>query len=123
MINISLYNELLENKGISLSTINYGSSEIALAYADIGLGLEILKDNKVIILGGDILTQNSDGELVYAYQVWGSEYISLNWFFQKHSKSHDSSYIDSYILAKISIEQAKKIGDRLKNDIFIVLVI
>ena len=78
MNKLQIYLDFARENGIPLSSINPGSNEIALEYENALLAIEILKDNKVAILGGDILTFKTN-VLIYAYRLWGDQYQYLNW--------------------------------------------
>ncbi|MGC4059178.1 MAG: Imm40 family immunity protein [Chitinophagaceae bacterium] len=73
------YLSFVKLNGRQLSEINPGSDEIALGVDNALKALELLKENQIAVLGGDILTEEN-GELIYAYQLWGEEYQYLNWY-------------------------------------------
>ena len=106
-----------------LSEINPGCDEIALTVEDALQALELIKDSKIIILGGDILSEDNN-ELIYAYQLWGEEYHVLNWFCDRttSNESKDAYLKRSYDIAKESITNANEIAGKLKRKCFIVLV-
>ncbi|MBV4360606.1 hypothetical protein [Pinibacter aurantiacus] len=60
-----------------MSEINPGSDEVALTVDDAFYALELLKKKHTEILGGDIFSEDN-GQLIYAYQLWGPEYHYLN---------------------------------------------
>ncbi len=113
------YLEFLKLKGKPLSEINPGSNEFALSVNDVLEAIEILKENEVLILGGDILSINNFGELIYAYQIWGDgqEYHYLNW----SCKRNDSPQ-KSYEIAKKAIKEADKVSNKLGKDCLVVIV-
>ena len=118
----SNYLIFLEKKGISLSIINPGSEEKALLVEDSLQAINLLKDEKIAILGGDILSE-INGKLIYAYQLWGSEYISLNWYCDEIPNENRDTYLNrSYEIAKKTIIEAHAIADNLNKKCYVVLV-
>ena len=115
---ITEYFEYIKKKGKYLSDINPGSDEIALDANEALKAIELLKNNKIPILGGDILSTKS-GKLIYAYQLWGSEYHCLNWF----SDKLEDYVVRSYENAKEAINKAIEISQKMAKDCFIVLTI
>ena len=85
--------------------------------------LNFLKKLNKPILGGDILTCNSEG-LIYAYQSWGAEYHCLDWYCDR---SKDESYAEykerSFHVATRAINQAAETATQLNQSCYIVLVI
>jgi len=121
---ISNYSKFIREKGRSLSEINPGSNEIALTVSDAFQALDILKNNQIVILGGDILSEDGNGGLLYAYQLWGEEYIYLNWYCDKADDESESDYIKrSCEVARVAIVSANEIAERLKKKCLIVFVI
>jgi len=124
MYSISNYLMFIREKGRSLSEINPGSNEIALTVSDALQALDILKNNQIVILGGDILSEDGNGALVYAYQLWGDLYIYLNWYCDKADGESEVDYIErSYEVARAAIVSANEIAERLKKKCLIVFVI
>lgn len=122
MRNISNYLDFLKEKGKPLSQINPGSDEIALTINDAIQALELLVDTQIIILGGDILSEENN-ELVYAYQLWGEEYQYLNWYCDKKDNESEADYLQrSYVLAREGIANANKTAEKLKKKCYIVFV-
>lgn len=122
MNSISIYLNFLKKKGISLSDINIGSEEYALNIINSLAALNLLKDSKSSVLGGDILTEENN-KLMYAYQIWGDEFISLNWYCEKIENESKEQYLKrSYNIARSSILEANKIAEKLNKKCFIVLV-
>ena len=118
----SNYLIFLEKKGISLSIINPGSEEKALLIEDSLQVINLLKDEKIAILGGDILSE-INGKLIYAYQLWGSEYISLNWYCDEIPNENRDTYLNrSYEIAKKTIIEVNAIADNLNKKCYVVLV-
>lgn len=123
MIAASEYFDLLKSKGKPLSEINPGSDERALEISDALHAIELLRDSQLPILGGDIMSSDS-GKLIYAYQLWGSEYHSLNWYCDKQDNESQAEYCTrSYEVAKESINRAVEAAKQLKRDCYIVLVV
>jgi hypothetical protein len=121
MKNKSKYLDFIKEKGFPLSEINPGSDEIALTVEDALQALEFIKDSKLIVLGGDVLTQENN-KLIYAYQLWGQEYHVLNWYLTTED-FEKGDFLKSYELAKESISISNKIADKLKKKCYIVFVI
>lgn len=118
----SNYLIFLEKKGISLSIINPGSEEKALLVEDSLQAINLLKDEKIAILGGDILSE-INGKLIYAYQLWGSEYISLNWYCDEIPNENRDTYLNrSYEIAKKTIIEVNAIADNLNKKCYVALV-
>jgi len=115
------YLGFLNQKGRALS-VDYQSEEKALSVEDALQAIELLKEEKIAIYGGDILTE-ADGELVYAHDIWGKEYYYLNWYCDKLDDEERTDYLQkSYDKAKEGIVEAKKAADRLGKKCYIVLV-
>jgi hypothetical protein len=122
MKSASNYLNFLKEKGKPLSEINPGSDEIALTVEDALKALELIKDSKEIILGGDILSEENN-ELIYAYQFWGEEYHCLNWYCNKANNESEESYLKrSYITAEESIINANKTACKLRKKCYIVFI-
>jgi len=122
MKSISTYIDFLKEKGKPLSEINPGSDEIALTVSDALQALELLRDSRAVILGGDILSEENN-ELTYAYQLWGDEYQYLNWYCDKNDNESKEDYLQrSYVLAREGIANASKTAEKLKKKCYIVLV-
>ena len=111
----------LNQKGRVLSA-DYRSEEKALSVEDALQAVELLKEEKIAIYGGDIRTE-ADGELVYAHDIWGIEFHYLNWYCDKLDDEDSADYLQrSYDKAKEGIMEAKKAADRLGKKCYIVLV-
>jgi len=124
MKQISVYMNFIREKGRPLSEINPGSNEFALTEDDALFALNLLNNSRIAILGGDILTEKKDGELIYAYQLWGIEYHCLNWFCDKiHNESQENYVQRSYIAAKKNIKIANDTAKKLDKKCYIVIVI
>lgn len=116
------YFKYIRSKGRPLSEINPGSKEIALDAIEALKAIELLKDNEVPILGGDILTTDS-GKLIYAHQLWGSEYQSLNWYTDKLSDESRLDYaIRSHKEARRAINVAIETSQKLGENCLVVLI-
>jgi hypothetical protein len=124
MKSISNYFNFIREKGRSLSEINMGSDEIALVVDDALRALDLLNDNQIAVVGGDILSEKENGSLIYAYQLWGSEYHCLNWYCAKKDDESQEDYVKrSHMVAKKSIQTANDIAMRLSKKCCIVIVI
>ncbi len=111
----------LNQKGRALS-VDYQSEEKALSVDDALQTIELLSEEKIVIYGGDILTE-ADGELVYAHDIWGKEFQYLNWYCDKSEDEDRADYLQrSYDKAKEGIMEARKVADRLGKKCYIVLV-
>lgn len=123
MITASKYFDFIKLKGRPLSEINPGSDEKALEVDEALQAIELLRDSQLPILGGDI-TSSDSGRLIYAYQLWGSEYHYLNWYCDKQDNESQTEYcLRSYEVAKESINKAAEVSKQLKRDCYIVLVV
>lgn len=123
MKNTLSYLNFIKEKGRPVSEINPGSDEIALTIDDALQAIELLKDNQTAILGGDILSEDN-GELIYAYQLWGEEYHYLNWYCDRIDNENDDNYLKrSYNIAKEGITNASKMAERFNKKCYIVFVI
>ncbi len=114
------YFEFIIQKGRPLSEINPGSNEMALTVEDALQALELIKDNKLFILGGDILSEENN-KLIYAYQLWGREYHVLNWYLTAEDYERKDELI-SYDIAKEAIAKANQTAEQLKKKCYIVFV-
>ena len=111
----------LNQKGRALS-VDYQSEEKALSVDDALQAIELLSEEKIVIYGGDILTE-ADGELVYAHDIWGKEFQYLNWYCDKSEDEDRADYLQrSYDKAKEGIMEARKVADRWGKKCYIVLV-
>lgn len=120
---ITEYFEYIKQKGRPLSEINPGSDEIALDANEALKAIELLKDNETPILGGDILSTES-GKLIYAHQLWGSEYHYLNWYSDKLEGESKADYtVRSVEDARKAINEAIEISQKLGKDCYVVLVV
>lgn len=123
MANSSKYFDFIASQGLSIAEINPGSKEMALRVDNALEAIELLKDSQMPILGGDIITSNA-GRLIYAYQLWGSEYHYLDWYCEKSNNETNISYcIRSYEVAKEAISKAHEISKFMKSDCLIIFVI
>ncbi|MBN9352264.1 MAG: hypothetical protein J0H55_16410 [Chitinophagaceae bacterium] len=123
MESISTYLNLLKEKGIPLSEINPGSDEVALTVNDALQALDLLRNSKTAILGGDILSEENN-ELIYAYKLWGEEYQYLNWYCNKDDNESKIDYLQrSYVAARDGIINASKKAEQLNRKCYIVFVI
>ena len=82
------YIEFLKQNGIQRT--DYTDREVALNKADVLKALELLKDTKMCVLGGDIYELEKDGYLRPTYD---------NWYFEKNIDSEEEC-------VKKSIEKA-----------------
>ena len=118
------YTNYVKEKGKSLSEINPGSDELALTVEDALKAINLLCEMQIAILGGDILSAKENGGLIYAYQLWGSEYHCLNWYCDKIDNESQEDYAKrSCKLAKESITIANDTAKRLGKKCYIVIVI
>ena len=123
MRRISNYLDFIKSKGRPLTEINSGSDEVALSATEALEAIELLKNNQLPLLGGDILSTDS-GKLIYAHQLWGSEYHYLNWYCDDSEIEDKAGYLKrSYEIAKKTIKEAVEISKKLGKDCFVVLVV
>lgn len=126
MREISIYFNFLREKGRPLLEMNVGSDEIALEPDDALQAVDLLKEIQIAVLGGDILSEEENGKLIYAYQLWGDgqEYHCLNWYCDKMDSENQEEYAKrSYIIAKESIKIASDIATNLGKKCYVVIVI
>ncbi len=117
------YSEFIRSRGRPLAEINPGSDEMALSAQDALQAIELLKSKQMPVLGGDILSIDHRGKLIYAYQLWGMEYHSLNWYCDKSENENYSEYCKrSYKIAQESIQQSLNVAKNLDRLDYIVLV-
>lgn len=119
----SNYKDFIKSRGIPLSEINPGSSELALSVEDALFAIELLDNSQTIILGGDIIS-NQNGNLGYAIHLWGYDYHYLNWYCDRLEREIENEYrLRSYIVAKESIGAAHLIAKKMKSVCYIALVV
>lgn len=117
------YFNYIKEKGKALTEINLGSDEYALEVNDALHAVELLKLSQMPVLGGDILS-NKSGSLIYAYQFWGSQYHSLNWFCEKAEGETQENFRNrSYYIAKEAIDKANNTAKKLGEKCYVVLVV
>ncbi|MCE6988168.1 hypothetical protein [Dyadobacter sp. CY323] len=117
------YLKFLKEKGRPLNPSYSESLEIALNIEECLTAIDILNRADVLILGGEILTENN-GQLIYAIHKWGYEYSYLNWSVDRKEVNESvKTYIsESHRKARECILAANEVADRLKNKCFVVLV-
>jgi hypothetical protein len=124
MTAISDYLDFVSLKGIPLAEINPGSKELALKPEDALRALDILNQVGIPVVGGDVLSLDNDNKLIYAYQLWGSEYHVLNWYSEKAKGETDIEYVKrSNKEAREAIQNAVHAAIRLKKECLIVFII
>nr|WP_260562332.1 hypothetical protein [Algoriella xinjiangensis] len=95
---------------------------MALNVNDALQALELAKYDKILILGGDILSERN-GSLIYAYQLWGDEFQYLNWYCDKLKNENNENYLKrSLNVAKEAIINAKIISEQLNKKCLIVFI-
>ena len=123
MSEIGVFLEHIKSNGKAVSAINPDSDEMALSVEDALQAVELLRNTNTPILGGDILTCNTEG-LIYAYQSWGSEHHYLNWYCDKSEDENQEEYKErSFDTAIKAINQAAEIAAQLDRSCYIVLVV
>ncbi|MEM7382786.1 MAG: Imm40 family immunity protein [Bacteroidota bacterium] len=121
---VSEYSDFTRLKGRSLAEINPGSDGRALSVEDALQAIELLRSEQLPVLGGDILSIAYGGKLVYAYQLWGSEYHFLNWHYDRSENENYSEYCKrSYKTAQEYIQKSTNIAKKLGKLNYIVLVV
>jgi len=124
MAKLSDYLNFIKANGKHLSESYSGSDEIALEIIDAQQALKALNDSKIPVLGGDILSIDDLGKLIYAHQLWGEEYHYLNWYCEKENGESNIDYcLRSIETAMNAIKNAEKISKELNKKCYIVLVI
>jgi hypothetical protein len=88
MNKISHYQNFIWAKGRPLSEINPGSSEFGLKISDALRAIELLQGTDVIIVGGDVLSDES-GKLIYTYENWDVEKINKENLTDYANRSYD----------------------------------
>lgn len=122
MSKISDYLNFIKEKGKPVSEINSGSDELALTVDDALQAVELSRDAKAAVLGGDILSDEL-GKLSYAYQLWGSKYHYLNWYCIKKDNETQTEYNDrSCDIAMEAINKADTVAKKLGKSCYIVIV-
>ena len=117
------YLAFLKLNGKSLSETDLGSNETALSAEDALKAIQLLEESSIPILGGDVLSIRS-GNIAYAYQIWGEEYIYLNWYCEKLENESNVIYSQrSYEVARKAIDEAVKTSKKLNENCLIVLVV
>lgn len=117
------FEDFIVENGISLSAINSGSTEIALSADKAIEAINILADSDIIIYGGDILTKINE-HLMYAYQVWGKKYHTLNWSCEAiKGETRDIYAKRSHILAINSINKALSTAKNMHMECYIAFVL
>lgn len=116
--------EFVTTHGRVLAEINPGSKEYALGPKDAFHAINLLEDLHNPILGGDILTEDRNSHLKYAYQAWGTKYIYLNWSVtpQSEGESRKAYANRSCELARNKLEQALAVADALGQPCLVALV-
>ncbi len=105
------YLNFIKEKGRNISEINPGSDEIGLKVNDALKGIELLKNERVPILGGDILSDET-GELAYTYE---------NWYCDQNPDENQFDYVDrSY---EYAMNYLSNIAKKNKNDLYVVIVV
>ncbi len=126
---ISIYLNFIRERGRPLSEINPGSRDFALTVNDALHAVDILDldGSTIAILGGDIMTEDTNGCLEYAMYVWGDgqEYHVLNWSVSSKTANENlEDYIKrSHITAVEAINAANNIATNLGKKCYIVLVV
>jgi len=110
MLTPKLFTEFLSSEGRSLSEINPGSNEVALAPSNALRAIDLLSGSQVAILGGDLLSDKS-GKLAYSYE---------NWYCDKKPSENPIGFVNrSQAIAR---EFIGKLMERDDNNIYVVLV-
>jgi hypothetical protein len=107
------YADVVNVRGRLLSVINPGSDEVAFGVDDAIMVIELLADCKIIILGGDVLTDDTNGNLSYVVHEWGYEYVFLSWSCDSVAGESFSSYLQRSV--SMAIEKVMKISGFAKN--------
>jgi hypothetical protein len=102
-----------------------GSNEFALSIKDALFAITLLSGSKMPILGGDIVSEDENGQLVYAIHLWGYEYVYLDWYYEMEclNKNGDEYVGKSYQLAREKIITANNVAIHLRKSCYIVIVV
>ena len=118
----SITNFFLTN-GVNLSVLNPGSKEKILTIQEALAAIKIFEKVGQPIIGGDVLSKDSENNYRYAYQLWGSEYHSLNWYCNKNNFESITDYSKkSYEAAINNINHAILVAQSLGYEVFFVLI-
>ena len=117
------YLKFIRKVGRPMSEINNGSDEIALQPDDALFAIGLLENSHLPILGGEIVSEDKKGQLIYALYLWGGEYCYLDWSCEKSTDNTEEYITASYELAKEKIIIANNVAKQLKKKCYIVLVV
>lgn len=118
------YLEFVKEKGKMAPEV-YGEADYwALSIEDALDAVKILEDNNVLIIGGDVLSEDDSGRLRYAMHLWGEKYCYLGWSVSdKKGLSEIDSIKNSHSLAMEKIIEANKIAHELNKKCYVVLTV
>ena len=118
------YLEFAREKGKMAPDV-YGDADYwALSIEDALSAVKILRDDNVLIVGGDILSEDDSGKLGYAMHLWGEKYCYLGWSVSEKKELSETNYIkNSHDLAVEKIIEANKIASELNKKCYVVLTI
>lgn len=119
------YMNFIRNVGRPMSETNVGSNEFALNTKDALYAITLLRGSQIPILGGDIVSEDKNGQLDYVIYLWGYEYIYLNWYYEMENLDRNGDeYIErSYKLAQEKIIAANDVAKHLGKSCYIVIVV
>lgn len=83
---------------------------LVLSYQDAKKALNYLRDENLVIWGGEIYTDNSDSVIDHAFNVLGANYHCFDW---SYDEENDDNSVRSIEIANVSIEHAKKIINKI----------
>lgn len=114
--------QFIRHHGVSLKALNPGSNEYALTVTDCLEALELLKNESIPILGGDVLL-TLDKKLIYAVDKWGTEFHYLNWYSdQLDDESWDQYVKRSHKTAQMKIKECDNIANKFGDQYCIAIV-
>jgi hypothetical protein len=116
------YMNFIRKVGRPMSEFYEGSNEFALKTEDALSAINILRGSQLPIVGGDIVSEDSEGKLIYAIYLWGYEYVYLNWYYEEENQKDE--YIEkSYQLAQEKIIAANNTAKHLVKSCYIIIIV
>lgn len=118
MNTLDAYWSFVKERGRCLSEMNPGSDEFALTIDDSLQLLNLLLENDIAILGGEVVTETKKGSLKYAYHHWGAKYVYLDWCCDDIENETKDEYVKrSNKCAQQAILRAGDVAKKLKKSV------
>lgn len=115
------YEMFVRSHGYPLNKINPGSEEYYLKMEDAICAIEILKAIAIPVRGIDIIVEQG-GNIGYAYQIWGSQFHTLNYYIErKDDESFEDFCKRSYSEMEVKIREAFNLAQMRNQKCYIVL--